>query len=212
MGDSGLQIALWLGDGIIGPSPVRAVVLDGEGRLVAVSPRSKLMTIQCKAAASCTVWDRSAGRAYRPDAGSFQTRQSIMQGEMVVAYPEDYDDEFGFATRQMTAAEMLGVESRALFVYPVLTLIAGLWWAMIWVVLSLGPMFLRRGDEKLFIRILAATATTGVAIALWLFSFILWSLAPSTQTILLAHMVIGGMPAWLALRVFRRRRRNLAAA
>lgn len=138
IGDSGLQLALWYGDGITGPDPIRAAVLDDQGRLHAVSAISVKMKIGCDPTGNCAVWDRMGRRAFIPDRAAFAPSEILVQDKKVLGYPEHYKAEFGFVSKDMTLAQHLRVEAGALVAHPVTLLLTTLWWIMIWLMLRGG--------------------------------------------------------------------------
>ena len=208
MGDGGYAVALWYGDGIMGPDPIRAIVLDADQRLVAVSPSSVLMSVTCDSAGDCTAWDRVGGIAYRPDPGAFETREAIRQNGAAFEYPEDYDHEFGFSAQDMTSAQRLRIEAGIMLTHPTGLLIAGLWWAVVWLSFAFGRVILRGGTRGRILRVAVIALTAFGATMLALVSVALAASAPTTGTMLLTEMAIGGVLAALVL--WWRRRRSFA--
>lgn len=74
------------GDGILGPDPVRVILIDSQGRLLARSHKSRSMALACQEEGRCLIFDFSAGRMLDPEPSSFQ------QGPFV---PSRSDDERG---------------------------------------------------------------------------------------------------------------------
>lgn len=214
IGDTGLHLALWYGDGIIAADPVRAVVLDDQGRLHAASPLSVLLQIDCKPTGRCIVWDRTGKQAFTPEAAAFKPGQTLVQGDKVLSYPDhDYKaDEFGFTVSPMTLAQHLRIEGRALLAYPLLLLAASVWWFMLWLI-PLGTWRFARNARKWSVaRWLLVIATTVFGGGLMLISASLWLMTPTTPTILVMHMAIGAILAWLALRAWQRRAQTEVAS
>lgn len=204
LGDTGLQLALWYGDGIVGPDPIRAVVLDDQGRLHAVSPWSNLLRIECDGAGACLVRDRLARQTYIPDPLAFTQGTTLIEGQAVLHYPEFAEAEFGFTTVPTGWGTYLLTELRALIRHPLLLLAAALWWAMIWLIFAGGWRFARQPDESRWLRwLIAVLAAIGGGVLLLVSAFVTL-LLPTTPLVLGAVMAMGAGLAWAIRRIKRR--------
>lgn len=204
IGDTGLQLAPWYGDGILGPDPIRAVVLDDQGRLHTVSAISVKMKIECDPNANCTVWDRIGRRAFIPDRAAFAPSEILVQDKKVLDDPDHYKAEFGFASKDITLAQHLRVEAGALAANPVALLLTTLWWIMIWLMLRGGWRVSRNISLRRSLRWPLAITTGFVGCVLIMASAFLWLSSPTTLTMLGANMAIGAIAVWLLQRVQRR--------
>jgi hypothetical protein len=74
------------GDGIFGPEPVRVLILDAQGRLLARSHKSRSMALDCSDEGRCLIFDFSAGEILDPDPSTFQ------QGPVVPSRSDDERD------------------------------------------------------------------------------------------------------------------------
>jgi hypothetical protein len=59
------------GDGIIGPDPVRVLILDAAGRLLARSRKSVLMGFSCRENGQCLIFDLHNGKVLDLEPSSF---------------------------------------------------------------------------------------------------------------------------------------------
>jgi hypothetical protein len=104
------------GDGILGPDPVRVVVIDGQGRLLARSHKSRSMALACRREGQCLIFDFSAGKILDPIPSSFH-RGPVVPGlsdrERDGLWElEDGSESWGFARRDPSFAErVLGYRS-----------------------------------------------------------------------------------------------------
>lgn len=99
------------GDGILGPDPVRVLILDAGGKLLARSHQSRSMTISCKGAGHCLIMDHSSGKVLVPDPAAFRNGPPVPG-----LADEDRNDlwdleagveHWGFVSREATLTEML---------------------------------------------------------------------------------------------------------
>ena len=96
------------GDGIFGPDPVRVLILDAGGRLLARSRKSVLMALSCTQG-QCLIFDLHNGKVLDLEPSSFR------QGAVVPGVEdrdglwdlEEGDEAWGFAPRNPTPGERL---------------------------------------------------------------------------------------------------------
>lgn len=97
------------GDGILGPDPVRVLILDAGGRLLARSRKSVLMALSCRGDRRCLIFDLSRGKVLDLEPSSFR------QGAAVPGADdrdnlwdlEDGEEAWGLAPREPTPGERL---------------------------------------------------------------------------------------------------------
>lgn len=70
-GDIG-EARLLNGDGIFGPDPVRVLILDTQGRLLARSPKSSSIRISCLEGGECVIFDLTHDKVLELEASSFR--------------------------------------------------------------------------------------------------------------------------------------------
>jgi hypothetical protein len=97
------------GDGILGPDPVRVIILDAQGRLLARSHRSLSMGLSCQEAGHCLIFDFTNDRILELDALAFR------QGEQVPGLGDEHrndlwdlesgKDAWGFTLRELAQSE-----------------------------------------------------------------------------------------------------------
>ncbi|WP_262027962.1 hypothetical protein [Microvirga sp. Mcv34] len=61
------------GDGILGPDPVRVIIVDAHGRLLARSHKTRSMVLSCWEVRRCLIFDFSAGKILDPTPSSFRS-------------------------------------------------------------------------------------------------------------------------------------------
>jgi hypothetical protein len=97
------------GDGILGPDPVRVIILDPQGRLLARSHQSISMNLSCQEEGRCLIFDFTNDQILDLDASTFQ------QGEQVPGLADEHrndlwdlesgQDAWGFTPRELTQSE-----------------------------------------------------------------------------------------------------------
>ncbi|QRM28596.1 hypothetical protein [Microvirga sp. VF16] len=99
------------GDGILGPDPVRVVLVDGQGRLLARSHKSRSMALACREEGQCLIFDFSTGKILDPDPSSFQRGPivpSLSDDEREGLWGlEDGSEDWGFTDRDPSFGEMV---------------------------------------------------------------------------------------------------------
>ncbi|MGO4387320.1 hypothetical protein AB4Y85_07260 [Microvirga sp. 2YAF29] len=113
------------GDGILGPDPIRAIIVTAEGRLLARSHKSHSMTIICREEGQCLIFDFAAEKILEPVPSSFR------QGPLVPGLADSDRDElweledglenWGFASRDLSTGEMfLGYKALVSSRWPIM--------------------------------------------------------------------------------------------
>ena len=107
-GDIG-EVRLLNGDEIMVADPVRAVIVDPQNKLLALSPKTHAMAVSCDADRHCLIVDLIHDRVFELDPATFAsgpTQPSVSPGERT----EDWDLEsasgnWGFVVRAATGSE-----------------------------------------------------------------------------------------------------------
>jgi hypothetical protein len=99
------------GDGIFVPDPVRVLLLDAQGRLLARSSKSQLMTLSCGENRQCAIFDLSNGRMLDPEPSSFRSGDPVPglrdEDRNELWELEDGSESWGFSSRAPTINERL---------------------------------------------------------------------------------------------------------
>ena len=104
------EARLLKGDGIIGPDPVRVLLLNSQHRLLARSHKSLLMALSCEADGRCLIFDLSNSKILDQEPGSFRQGERIpdLGSRSDVMWDLEQDEEsWGFAPRTPTLRERL---------------------------------------------------------------------------------------------------------
>jgi hypothetical protein len=167
-------LKLLYGDGIFASDPVRAIVVDRELRVRALSPLALKLHIICRLPENerpCVVYDRLTGLVYQPDPETWETGPVIEAygRPLQDAYPEHMGVAFGFKQRPATYFEIIRFEGDKIKSNPLLAGLTFLWWLLI--TLLLAPLFWRlyrnmrrirtcavSGVSLVFLRLAGATA------------------------------------------------------
>lgn len=131
----GLSLKLLHGDGIIAGDPVRAVVVDSEFRVRAISPLALNLHIFCEqqeGSRRCSIYDSVAAVVYQLDLSSRALGPVIEeQGKPLrTAYPEDMGQNFGFAQRPATLLEIVRFEGDKVMSFPLVAVLSLIWWTL----------------------------------------------------------------------------------
>lgn len=181
-------IRLLHGDGILLADPVRAMVLDDQGRPLARSSWSGAMTISCDREHRCRVYDFTQLKRHEPDPASFRAEAGLDLANEDFG-PVRGQEGYGFASRRMTPADF--ILSHAAYVaqnkfFSSVAFVAGAFAIMIALVARLS-----------------ARSKTAIGTALHYFfvavGFVL--IAPLLALASLATLLLAGMPIllWLLL-------------
>ena len=104
------EARLLKGDGIIGPDPVRVLLLDSQNRLLARSHKSLLMVLSCEVDGQCLIFDLSNSKILDLEPRSFRQGERIpdLGSRSDVMWDLEQDEEsWGFAPRTPTLRERL---------------------------------------------------------------------------------------------------------
>jgi hypothetical protein len=129
------SLKLLHGDGIIAGDPVRAIVVDRDLRVRAVSPLALNLHILCKqqeGSRRCIVYDSVAAVVYQLDPSSWALGPVIEEGgkPLRTAYPEDMGQNFGFAQRSATLFEIIRFEGDKVISFPIVAGLSLIWWTL----------------------------------------------------------------------------------
>lgn len=179
------------GDGVMGPDPVRVLLLDSQGRLVARSHKSFLMALSCEADGRCLIFDLSNGKVLDLEPATFRQGGSLpgLDADSGTMWDlEQGEESWGFAPRTPTLRERLKsytALSRATLVGLAFNVLVGLAAAQ----MIAGLRFIARTKRVERLDTIAAVIAS-VSIAVWLVVLLLTSG-------LLSYM--GGLPLrmWL---------------
>lgn len=175
-------IKLLHGDGIFFADPIRAVVVDQDGRLLAVSPMSPTLFLSCKGegvAKKCVVYDEIYGRIYAPDKASWKASELLEEGGEPNNYPEYLEKEYGFYQRKASLLEIAKYEALSIASLPLKTVAAVIWWTIMWFLIT--PLFWRLKQNRwriknssiiagflIFLRVALVTVLVFIAAYGWL--------------------------------------------
>lgn len=153
LGD-GFRLRLLHGDGIIAPDPVRAVVVDADGVVHAISPLSRGMQIFCAGASDapeCLVYDAANYRVLELDRAQWVSGRRIEPEDerLATEYPEDMGQSRGFSWRSVTVWEAASFPVRTVFRYPVRTAVIVTWFAVFAGIWTAPAWRIIRGDRRM---------------------------------------------------------------
>lgn len=145
------EIKLLHGDGIIAGDPVRAIIVDGESHLLAISPLATSLHISCVLqyrVRYCLAYDDISAVVYEPDLATLERGRIIEEDEKPVrdAYPEDMGESFGFKMRSATLMEIIRFEGDKIIAYPLVAASSLIWWTL--TALLLAPQIWRLYPTK----------------------------------------------------------------
>jgi hypothetical protein len=102
------EIRLLHGDGIIISDPVRAIIVDGDGRLRARSPQTWAMILLCPRQHQCRAVDLQKDLAYEIEPTTFQLGPVIPEGQILnLGGIESGKESWGFRSRHASFAEIV---------------------------------------------------------------------------------------------------------
>lgn len=182
-----VTVKLLHGDGIIAGDPVRAIVVDSDLRVRAVSPLALKLHIVChqqEGQRICAVYDSVSSLIYELDPESWAIGPVIEdQGRPLgTAYPEDMGQNFGFRQRPASYFEIMKYEGDKIKSYPILALVTLLWWTLI-ASLIVPPLYrICRNKGRIqsvtINTVVLALLRTGAAIALLFVTIVGWAWEP----------------------------------
>ncbi|MEL6967252.1 MAG: hypothetical protein AAGM04_07720 [Pseudomonadota bacterium] len=127
------------GDGIFVADPIRAVIVNGNGKLLAASPMSLTLSISCnraKGRKECIAYDELRQIIYTPNRSNWKANKTLELAGIPQEYPEYRMDEYGFEKRKASFFEIAKFEIRSIFESPMPTVLAIVWWAAIWMLIT----------------------------------------------------------------------------
>jgi hypothetical protein len=105
------QVRLLHGDGIFFTDPVRPLIVNSKGQLVARGPKAHSIVISCSGDRRCLIVDLWEERVYDLEPGSFRqgpVQPAVRDGDRTDDWDlEDDDENWGFAMREASARELL---------------------------------------------------------------------------------------------------------
>lgn len=134
-GFGAIQFAVLYGDGVIFADPARVVVFDSDGTLLAVTPLSVTLFIQCQRSDKepfCQVYDELSGHVFEPAYESWVRSGAIAQDGRPVQDPELMKAEYGFTQRSATFAETTSFTVAGILNARLVTFLSALWWFVAW--------------------------------------------------------------------------------
>lgn len=206
-GDRGAEIKLLHGDGIFFADPIRAVVVDTNGKLLAASPLSITLFIFCDRSngrSDCIAYDELRQLIYTPNRSSMQTTQLLEIDGKPQEYPEFQMEDYGFDTRNASFFEIIKFEALSVFRWPLLTVFAIAWWLIVWALIT--PLFWRlkgnewRVGEASFASVLLVLARFMAVLALMLIAAYGWLLFPYSFAYLMFVTLVGATAALVLTR------------
>lgn len=99
------EIRLLHGDGILSPDPIRVLVVDANGRLLARSYRSQTMVLSCSRDNICRAFDVMRRQVLEIDAAAFREGPAVPHSGDELWKIEDGDENWGFRTRPASLTE-----------------------------------------------------------------------------------------------------------
>jgi hypothetical protein len=199
-----VTLKLLNGDGILFADPIRAIVVDQHGTLLATSPLSPTLRIYCEESGpqrQCLVYDDLARTIYQPVEDEWRDDGPLEKDGKPQRYPEGKMSEFGFDERGATIGEIARFELAGMFASWKTTGVAIAWWALFWLLLRPVARYILGPDRRLTIgRITALLVRTAGALLMIPVATHAWLIAPYSM-IYLAVVVTGG--AMIALMLAR---------
>lgn len=180
-GSNDYTLKLLFGDGILTADPVRAIVVDDDGRLVAVSHASQTLTLFCGEVVhvrSCSIYEGRDSVVLEVDPVKFQTSVLVEADGQPLVHPWDMKmGEFGFTTRAASLSEIMKFETLLVLRSPVEFLVLVLWWLGVWL---------------------------SGAILFWRFKRNTWKITPITiqNAVPIIALFIGFLAMWEVTRIF----------
>lgn len=174
-----VTLKLLQGDGAVFSDPLRAIVVSGDGRLLAASPVSYSLRIVCEGVdrqRACLAYDELNRTVFQPVESDWHDGGLIEQNGEPQSFPEDMTVDFGFALRSATLGEVIRFELVGIVASWTTTVIALAWWTSFWLLLRpVARLLLRRSEPRnigmlvpLLLRTVAALLMIPVTAYAWL--------------------------------------------
>ncbi|MCP4070806.1 MAG: hypothetical protein GY742_03585 [Hyphomicrobiales bacterium] len=132
------------GDGIFFADPIRAVIVDEDGMLLAASPMSTTLFLSCKGgevSRECVAYDELRGLIYQPTKSLWKTTELLEKNGKPETYPEYRMEEYGFTKYEASFTDVMKYEAQSIMASPISTAILVVWWTVIWSLVT--PLFWR---------------------------------------------------------------------
>lgn len=210
------EVRLLNGDGILGPDPVRPIVVDGRGRLIARGPKGRSMAVSCSEPQFCSIVNLWKILVLELDAATFRDgpqQPPVAMWERTDDWElEDGDDHWGFTTREATLPEFVDAN-----IVLIKTYLGGLMLLALFAALGVLPLMLARSSDHTgwqrhvanAVRTFVRLTTLGIAMCVTLYMALIGGL---TIQIWLLFFIVGVGFAWGGVRGVRRIRSMVAAA
>lgn len=197
-GQDDITLKLLNGDGIFFADPMRAVVVDQHGNLLAASPMSTALTLVCTITApqrTCFAYDELSQVIYEPKPDLWQDAGTIEKDGRPIAYPEDGMTDFGFAQRSATATEVVRAELAGAVKSLPSTTIGIAWWMLFWLlILPIVWRLFGRGRRLGLVSIVLRLLTAALMMVLTAYG---WLLSPYSAFYLVLVSMAGAFVARL---------------
>ncbi|WP_445501468.1 hypothetical protein [Microvirga sp. G4-2] len=197
-GDTG-EARLLNGDGILGPDPVRVLILNHQGHLLARSPKSFAIRLSCRDGGECLIFDLTHDKVLELEASSFR------QGNRVPGLSindrdnlwelEDGDEAWGFHARDLAPSERLAGLRALVVEYLPMVIINGAAGGFCWLIatgvwLVIKTERTRVAQTLVAIAVILILATVGL-LAVFM-SFLLSAISALPFAVWVLSLAIGG--------------------
>jgi hypothetical protein len=201
------QVRLRHGDGIFFTDPVRPLIVNSKGQLVARGPKARSIVISCNGDRFCLIVDLWEERVYDLEPSSFRqgpVQPAVQDGDRTENWDlEDGDESWGFTIRKASARELL-TANLVLARHSVSGLV------MTAVFAGIGAFFLvpfRLNYQSCYVRLLARIilSLVGLMIFLFLITVTFWFaiLNGLSFEIWLVPTLLGAGSVWLTAGISR---------
>jgi hypothetical protein len=203
------ELRLLNGDGILGPDPVRAVIVSPQGRLLAISSKTHSMAISCDDDRHCLIVDLMSDRVFELDPRTFRdgaVQPAISPGDRTDDWDLEAETEsWGFVTRPAGVAELSAANWAlaheiygALIFSAILGALGGI---------CLVPIRLSIRSRRLRLLAQAVTILGGLSVLLAFaaFSLAMVVMGGGSMKLSLSAFALGAGLAWVATTIVKRR-------
>ena len=194
-----MTLALYNGDGVITTDPQRAVLYDKDGIQWAASPYGIQLFVHCRSEGirSCSVFAPLDRSVFEMTAHNLDSGQKIVSQGKPLFYPSNLT-EIGFTKRQLSLGETIRFEAIRVFRFPMGTIIAAIWWALVWLPLLIGLRvwrtrpYIKENAAATLVLLLSVLVPSGLLIYI---SFLVFFVNPYSQTYFIFICLTGlGLP------------------
>lgn len=165
------EVRLLYGDGIMGPDPVRVILIDREGRLRARSEKALSMALSCRLDGRCTIFHFTHDRILEPDPATFRSGPLVpglsSEDRNGLWDIEDGYEHWGFVAREPTATERREGYGALLSTLRPLLVFNAMAGAVSSIMLSAALIIVRTKRERYWetsVAVLTITAILGLAL------------------------------------------------